>query len=371
MQKESKRILSVIGTRPEAIKMAPVIQLLESSSWASNCVLFTGQHQELVRLSLASFDIKIDVSLDLMKAGQSLAASTGRLLISMDEILSELGRFDAVLAQGDTNTVLAASLIAFYNHVPFGHIEAGLRTHNLYSPFPEEMNRVVVSRLARWHFVPTETAKTNLLQEGVEADNILISGNTGIDALLETVRKRKAYQTIDINKQKKIIVVTAHRRENFGEPMARIVSAIDQIAREHPDVQIVFPVHPNPLVKNAVSFLAGRENITLSAPLSYPDFVALMAHAHLLLTDSGGVQEEAPALCKPVLVMRDSTERPEAVQAGVARLVGNKTQDIVQAVRELLIDQNAYKAMAKGGSPYGDGRAARRIVKYLKQCLTV
>lgn len=368
---KTKRILSVVGTRPEAIKMAPVIQKLENAPWATSCVLCTGQHQELVRLSLAAFQVKIDVSMHTMLPGQSLAVSTGRLLVGMDEVMSELGHFDAVLAQGDTNTVLAAALIAFYHRVPFGHIEAGLRTHDLYSPFPEEMNRLVVSRLARWHFVPTETAKANLLREGIGAEHILVTGNTGIDALLDIVRTSELPPDINIDKQKKCIVVTAHRRENFGEPMARIVAAIDQIAREHPDVQIIFPVHPNPAVKKAVSILEGRDNIILSAPLSYVHFVALMAHAYLLLTDSGGVQEEAPALCKPVLVMRESTERPEAVHAGVARLVGNQTHTIVQAVNTLLTDHSAYQSMARGGSPYGDGYAAQRIVEYLEQSLTV
>lgn len=368
---KTKRILCVIGTRPEAIKMAPVIQKLESAPWATSCVLCTGQHQELVRLSLEAFHVNVDVNMHSMQPGQSLAASTGRLLEGMDEVVSELGQFDAVLAQGDTNTVLAAALIAFYHRVPFGHVEAGLRTHDLYSPFPEEMNRLVVSRLARWHFVPTETAKTNLLREGVSVEQILVTGNTGIDALLEIVRTSELPSDITLDKQKKCIVVTAHRRENFGEPMARIVAAIDQIAREHPDVQIVFPVHPNPEVKKMVSILEGRDNILLTAPLSYSHFVALMAHACLLLTDSGGVQEEAPALCKPVLVMRESTERPEAVQAGVARLVGSQTYTIVQAVNELLVDEAAYQSMARGGSPYGDGCAAQRIVEYLEQALTV
>lgn len=357
-----RRIACVIGTRPEAIKMAPVIMRLRQEPWCECVVLCTAQHRELLDQVLDLFRLRPDADFGVMRPDQSLAGLTSRLLEGFDEILTRL-RPDAVLAQGDTTTTLAAALSSFYHRVPFGHVEAGLRTGNLYGPYPEEMNRLVASRIARWHFAPTQQAAANLLAEGIASDHVHITGNTGIDALLQVASR--AGQSV-APPGLRLVLVTAHRRENFGPPLARVCRAIRHLAERRADIQFVYPVHPNPNVKRVVhEALGGHPRIRLVAPLDYRAFVAAMQQAHFILTDSGGVQEEAPALGKPVLVLRDETERPEAIAAGVARLVGTDFDRIVAESTRLLDDCACYAAMAHGVSPYGDGRAAERIAALL------
>ena len=344
--------------------MAPVILALQQAGWAEVRVVATAQHRGLLDLALAGFGIAADIDLDLMQENQTLAELTTRLIAGMDEVLTQEAP-DFVLAQGDTTTVLATGLCCFYRDIPFGHVEAGLRTHRRRSPFPEEMNRVFAGYVASLHFAPTETARRNLLDEGVTDDNILVTGNTVIDSLLWQAG-RDVDRPMLFDPGKRLIVVTAHRRENFGPPMKAICAAIATLADRYDDVEFLIPVHPNPNVTRIVrGMLGGRPRITLCEPLDYAHFVAAIKHAHLVLTDSGGVQEEAPALGKPVLVMRTDSERPEAIEAGVAKLIGIDHDSIVAEVATLLDDQDAYRAMARGVSPYGDGNAARRIIAAL------
>jgi UDP-N-acetylglucosamine 2-epimerase (non-hydrolysing) len=367
----SKRtIVCVIGTRPEAIKMAPVVHALQRERWARPYVLLTAQHRELLDQVMRLFGIGADADLNIMRPNQQLPALTAQLIKALDTAL-EAAQPDAVLAQGDTTTVFCTALAAFYRNVPFGHVEAGLRTGNLYFPFPEEANRVLTSRLARWHFAPTETARRNLLREGIAADAIHVTGNTVIDALLEVAPRA---QGIDLSwaQGRRLILLTAHRRENFGAPMENAFRAVRDIVDRFDDVAVLYPVHPNPNVKApAERILGGHPRIRLVAPLEYEAFVAAMKAAYLVLTDSGGVQEEAPALGKPVLVMRNETERPEAVEAGVVRLVGTDRRSIVTEVSRLLNDRQAFARMAQGASPYGDGRASARIAAVLARGLAV
>lgn len=363
-----KRILCVVGTRPEGIKMAPVIQALQREAWAQVTVLATAQHRDLLDQVLRLFDIVPDADLDLMRADQDLAALTARLIPALDAKFAEL-QPDVVLAQGDTTTVMTAALVAFYRRIPFGHVEAGLRTHDLDNPFPEEMNRLVAGHLARWHFAPTARAQRNLLREGIPEEAIHVIGNTVIDALLQ-VAAREWPLDLPLDPHKRLVLVTAHRRENFGEPFRAICRAIRALADRHPDIQVVYPVHPNPNVQRVTrELLAGHPRIKLCAPLDYTAFVEAQKRAYLILTDSGGVQEEAPALGKPVLVLRTETERPEAIEAGVARLVGTSEERIVHEASLLLDDERAYRAMARGASPYGDGESAQRIVRILRRAL--
>jgi UDP-N-acetylglucosamine 2-epimerase (non-hydrolysing) len=344
--------------------MAPVILALQQVDWADVRVVATAQHRGLLDLALAGFGIVADLDLNLMQEDQTLAELTARLMTGMDEVLTQEAP-DFVLAQGDTSTVLSTGLCCFYRDIPFGHVEAGLRTHRRRSPFPEEMNRVFAGYLATLHFAPTERARRNLLAEGVAADSILVTGNTVIDALLWQVA-RDVDRPAASDPGKRLILVTAHRRENFGPPMQAICSAIATLADRYPDVEFLIPVHPNPNVTSIVrGMLGGRPRITLCEPLDYAHFVAAIKHAYLVLTDSGGVQEEAPALGKPVLVMRTDSERPEAIEAGVAKLIGIDHDSIVAEVATLLDDQGAYRAMARGVSPYGDGNAAQRITAAL------
>lgn len=354
-----------MGTRPEAIKMAPVIRALKNEPWAKVRVLVTAQHRHLLDQVLKFFHIAPDIDLDIMRAAQPLAILTARLLLDLDDVF-QAEQPDAVLAQGDTTTVMTVALACFYHRIPFGHIEAGLRTHDMSNPFPEEMNRVMASRVARWHFAPTRSAQQNLLQEGAADSAIFVTGNTVIDALL-SVAQHDTPLPFRLAPGKRLILVTAHRRENFGEPFRAICRAIRAVAKRNPDVQIVYPVHPNPNVHDtAHEMLGDRSNITLCGPLDYLSFVETMKRAYLILSDSGGIQEEAPALGKPVLVLRSETERPEAVREGVVRLVGTDFEEIVGAVQHLLNDETAYKAMARGISPYGDGKATGRIVSVLR-----
>jgi UDP-N-acetylglucosamine 2-epimerase (non-hydrolysing) len=358
------RIACIVGTRPEAVKMAPVILALKREAWAEVIVVATAQHRHLLDQVLALFGIVPDVDLDLMRPGQALSDLTARVVSGLDTAFDALGP-DVVLAQGDTTTVMGAALVAFYRRIPFGHVEAGLRTGDLDNPFPEEMNRKVAGILARWHFAPTETSRANLQAEGTSEATIHVTGNTVIDALLD-VAPRATDIGVPLDDAKRLILVTAHRRENFGAPMDEACRAIRTLADARSDCEFLFPVHPNPNVGRSVDrWLRDHPRIHLVAPLEYAPFVAAMRRATLVLTDSGGVQEEAPALGKPVLVLREETERPEAVAEGVVALVGCDHDRIVAAVGRLLDDPAAYAAMAKGVSPYGDGHAAARIVAVL------
>jgi UDP-N-acetylglucosamine 2-epimerase (non-hydrolysing) len=364
----NQRIVVVFGTRPEAIKLCPLVSTLQSEPYSSHLetvVCVTAQHRQMLDQVLAAFDIKPDYDLDLMRPGQTLAALTSRLLAGLETVFSDL-KPSLALVQGDTTTTLAGALAAFYARVPIAHVEAGLRTFDLDSPFPEEMNRVLTGRLAALHFAATDWAAENLAREGVPADAIQVTGNTGIDAVL-TIRdsldagKLTGFSTLPRDGTRKLIVVTAHRRESFGEGFLRICEAIAELA-SRADVQIVWPVHPNPNVQRAVdATLRGKTNVMLIEPLDYVPFVDLMLRAHLLITDSGGVQEEGPSLGKPILVLREKTERPEAVEAGTVKLVGTDRETIVREAVRLLEDREEYDRMARLHNPYGDGQACGRI----------
>lgn len=359
------RVACVLGTRPEVVKMAPVIHALAASPRFTPVLINTGQHRELLSETMALFDLTPAASLDLMVPGQRLAAFFGRCVDALDRTLDDLSP-SAIIAQGDTSTVLAAALAGFYHDLPFFHVEAGLRTGAFRNPFPEEMNRVMASRFARLHFAPTRAARDNLLREGVRDETIVVTGNTVIDALL-MVRSRSIPHGVQLAPGKRLIVVTAHRRESFGAPMKSVLRALKSIAARWADVEIVYPAHPNPEVRRAIADeigLGGR--VRVIEPLSYGSFVTLLDCATLILTDSGGIQEEAPALGKPVLVLRDETERPEAISAGVARLVGTDEARIVDETARLLDDPAWYAQMAQGASPYGDGRAAARILSAIE-----
>jgi UDP-N-acetylglucosamine 2-epimerase (non-hydrolysing) len=359
------KILSVFGTRPEAIKMAPVVKALEAVPGFATRVVVTAQHREMLDQVLDLFEIKADYDLNVMQDGQSLTEITTRVLTRLDEVL-DAEQPDMILVHGDTTTTFAAALAAFYHQVAVGHVEAGLRTHQKYFPFPEELNRRLTGVLADLHFAPTAKARDNLLVEGVPPERIQITGNTAIDALFMTVRPNYKFSEPHLNtldfKQNRIIVLEAHRRENLGEPLEEIFRAVAALVERHADVQIVFPVHLNPKVQEpARRILGDHPRVHLLSPLGYGDFANLLARAYLILTDSGGIQEEAPALGRPVLVLRSVTERPEAVAAGTVRVVGTETGTILAAAEELLSNPAAYERMARAANPYGDGRAAWRI----------
>ena len=361
-----KRVLCVIGTRPEAIKMAPVVLALKKEPWADVKVLATAQHRQILDQVLDFFEIEPDIDLDIMRPNQSLTALTSRLLQDIDDMLLA-EKPDAVLVQGDTTTVMAMALVCFYHQIPIGHVEAGLRTWDMQNPFPEEANRVIAGKLARWHFAPTQVSSENLLKDNIPDSQIYVTGNTVIDALLMTTDKDLDIG-VELDDSKRLVLVTAHRRENFGEPFAEVCRALKALAQANPDVQFLYPVHPNPNVKDVVhQHLAKISNFVLCDPLDYPPFVGAMKRSYLILTDSGGVQEEAPALGKPVLVLRNETERPEAVEQGVVKLVGPNYNAIVKETQNLLDNEQAYRVMARGVSPYGDGMAAGRIVNILKE----
>ena len=385
-------IMIVIGTRPEAIKLAPVVQAIKASSWANPCVVLTGQHSDLIDPLIESFGLEVHHHLHVMQPRQSLASVTARILEKLDHLLIELNP-QAVIGQGDTASVLAGSMASFFRKIPFAHVEAGLRTGDLSAPFPEELNRVLTSKMTTWHFAPTEMAKTNLIAESVPPSKIWVTGNTVIDALklcLSRVGTQSAsaqrlpwadHKDRDVTlaaqdqawqerllSERPLVLITAHRRENFGEPLRAICQAVVQLADRYKEHDFVYPVHPNPQVREVVmTMLNGRANIYLMPPADYPLFCRLMEKSRLILSDSGGVQEEAPALGKPVLVLRDETERPEAVTLGCNRLVGTNTQRIVDEVTRLLSDPKQYEAMASAGSPYGDGQAAQRIEAVLRE----
>jgi UDP-N-acetylglucosamine 2-epimerase (non-hydrolysing) len=364
-----KHILCIIGTRPEGIKMAPLIKALKREPWARVTVLATAQHRDLLDQVLVLFGIRPDVDLDIMRANQKLPELTARLITALDEKFADLSP-DVVLAQGDTTTVMTAAMVAFYRRIPFGHDEAGLRTHDMENPFPEEMNRLIAGHLARWHFVPTERSRANLLREGIADSAIHVTGNTVIDALFEVAATERTLD-IPLDSKKRLILLTAHRRENFGEPFRAVCRAVRTLADRYTDIEVVYPVHPNPNVSLvAHELLGGHPRIRLCDPLDYAPFVEVQKRAYLILTDSGGVQEEAPALGKPVLVMRTETERPEAVDEGVVLLVGTDETRIVNEASRLLDDPAAYREMARGVSPYGDGKASVRIVDVLRAALS-
>lgn len=362
----STKVICVVGTRPEAIKMAPVILALKNEPWADVRVLATAQHRHMLDQVNDFFNIEPDIDLNIMRPNQALSTLTARLLLELDDVLlSE--KPDAVLVQGDTTTVMTVALSCFYHRIPIGHVEAGLRTWDMQNPFPEEANRVIAGKLAKWHFAPTDGSKKNLLKEGVPETEIIVTGNTVIDALLMAAAK-KLELPVKLDSSKRLVMVTSHRRENFGEPFRNICRALKTLAEKNPDVQFLYPVHPNPNVKDvAYEFLAELPNFVLCEPLDYAPFIAAMKRSYMILTDSGGVQEEAPALAKPVLVLRDETERPEAVDLGVVKLVGPNYDQIVKETQRLLDDDVYYKEVARGISPYGDGRAAERIVKTLRE----
>ncbi|MGH8778193.1 non-hydrolyzing UDP-N-acetylglucosamine 2-epimerase [Paraburkholderia sp.] len=373
-----KKILVTFGTRPEAIKMAPLVHRLRAMEQIDCEVCVTAQHRQMLDQVLDLFAITPDYDLDVMRAGQTLTDLTGHMLGKLGPVL-EASRPDLVLVHGDTTTTFATSLAAYYQRVPVGHVEAGLRTGNLYSPWPEEANRKLTAALAAHHFAPTETSRGNLLREGIAPERIVVTGNTVIDALLAVQarldRERDLAQRLHrtfpfLDDTKRMILVTGHRRENFGRGFEDICAALLRIAATHPEVQIVYPVHLNPNVREPVNRLLGNvRNIVLIEPQEYLQFVYLMTRAWLILTDSGGIQEEAPSLGKPVLVMRDTTERPEAVAAGTVRLVGTDAQRIADTVERLLNDYDEYNAMSRAHNPYGDGRACERIAAALPAAL--
>ena len=371
-----KKVLLVFGTRPEAIKMASLaLQLKENQDFFETKVCVTGQHREMLDQVLALFQLKPDFDLNLMKAGQTLSDITSGVLKGLEGVFAEWLP-DIVLVHGDTATTFAASLAAYYHKIKIGHVEAGLRTGDIYSPWPEEGNRKLTGTLANYHFAPTQSSYNNLIKENIDPSTIVITGNTVIDALLTVKEKVETDQnTVQqfeqkfnfLDKSKKLILVTGHRRENFGQGFLNICTALANIAQQYPDVQIVYPVHLNPNVQQPVNkLLSGIDNIYLIAPQDYLPFVYLMNQSYLILTDSGGIQEEAPSLAKPVLVMRDTTERPEAVDAGTVKLVGTDAVIIQQAVIALLENTDLYKKMAEAHNPYGDGKACLKIVDILE-----
>jgi UDP-N-acetylglucosamine 2-epimerase (non-hydrolysing) len=361
------RIMTVFGTRPEAVKMAPVIKELERRSGEIvPLVAVTAQHREMLDQVLELFEITPNYDLNIMQANQTLHDITSRALLGLRDVISE-AKPDMILVHGDTTTTFVAALAGFYAQVPVGHVEAGLRTQNKYSPYPEEMNRKLTGAIADLHFSPTDTSKTNLLAEGVNQENIFVTGNTVIDALLATVHENYTFTDPVLNQldftNRKVILVTTHRRENLGEPMRNIYLALQQLIEENPDVEIVFPMHKNPHVREVVNSVLGQtERVHLIEPLDYQPFVNLIARSHIILTDSGGVQEEAPSFGKPVLVLRDTTERPEAVEAGTVLLVGTDRDEVYRNASRLLNDSTTYSKMANAVNPYGDGLAAKRIV---------
>ena len=379
-----KKVLLVFGTRPEAIKMAPLVKAFENEPTIESKVCVTAQHREMLDQVLEMFDIEPDFDLNIMKNGQDLYDITSKVLLGLRDVFEEF-KPDIVLVHGDTTTSSAASLAAFYSRIKVGHIEAGLRTGNIYSPWPEEGNRLITGVLANYHFAPTNQSKENLLIENKKNDAIIVTGNTVIDALfltLEKINNNKSIKNKIIETLKKeiknsffdmdeanIILVTGHRRENFGEGFINICEALKEIAQNNPHFEIIYPVHLNPNVRKPVNdILTGIDNVYLIEPLEYETFVYLMSKSYFIITDSGGVQEEAPSLGKPVLVMRDTTERPEALEAGTVKLVGTNKEKIVTEANNLIINISDYENMSKSHNPYGDGKACQRIIDFIKDC---
>ncbi|HSA06538.1 MAG TPA: UDP-N-acetylglucosamine 2-epimerase (non-hydrolyzing) [Candidatus Gastranaerophilales bacterium] len=361
------KILTVFGTRPEAIKMAPVIMELEKYPLIFDSkVCITSQHREMLDQVMRLFNINPDYDLDIMKHNQDLWTLTSSVLLKMKEVFEDASP-DVVLAHGDTTTTMATSLSAFYAKIPVGHVEAGLRTFNKYYPFPEEINRVIADSISSFHFAPTQKSVENLINSGIDKKNIYLTGNTVIDSLLYTVKNHTcSFDNDYTDKNLKTILLTSHRRENFGEPLERICNAVKILVEKNPEIEVIYPVHLNPNVRNTVyNRLSNIERVKLIEPLEYAPFAALMKESHIILTDSGGIQEEAPSLGKPVFVLRDETERPEAVESGTVKLVGTDTAKITASVQEILDSEEAYRKMASAVNPYGDGMASGRIIKIL------
>ena len=372
MKKRKGKILLVIGTRPEAIKMAPIVKELKNHRYYFEIKLcVTGQHSEMLNQVLNLFELIPDYNLGLMQPSQTLDSLTSKTIIAFNSVLKEFNP-ECVLVQGDTTTAMACALSAFYQKVPVGHVEAGLRTNNIYFPFPEEMNRRLISQMTTYHFAPTQTAVEALLRESIDNDKILLTGNTVIDSLYWVSKNRaRLPENFELN-SRKMILVTAHRRENWGSPLKEICDSILELKEAYSDIEFVYPVHRNPNVWNTVhEKLAGNERIHLLPPVRYDVLVGLMQQSYLILTDSGGIQEEAPALGKPVLVLRNETERPEAVNAGVVKLVGTNKKSILMSLSALLSNDKLYKKMSNKISPYGDGHAAKRIVSFLRKNMSI
>ncbi len=364
-----KTVMLVFGTRPEAIKMCPLVKELKTRDTIRTVVCVTGQHREMLDMVLNTFDVVPDYDLSVMKEKQTLFDITTNILNGIGDVLDEV-RPDVVLVHGDTSTTFVTALACFYKQIPVGHVEAGLRTYNIYSPYPEEFNRQSVSIIASYHFAPTALSRDNLLREGKDANRIFITGNTAIDALKTTVREDYTHPELDWAKDSRLIMITAHRRENLGEPMHHMFRAIRRVLDEHKDVKAIYPIHMNPAVRKAADeVLGGCDRIHLIEPLEVLDFHNFLGRCFMILTDSGGIQEEAPSLGKPVLVMRDTTERPEGIEAGTLRLVGTDEETIYHSFKQLLEEEDVYQTMAKASNPYGDGQACKRIVDVLEKDL--
>lgn len=356
------KVMSIFGTRPEAIKMAPLVKELERREEIESIICVTAQHRQMLDQVLETFNIKPDYDLDIMKQGQTLTEITSRVLIGLEQVIKE-AQPDIILVHGDTTTTFAGALAAFYNQVAIGHVEAGLRTNDKYSPFPEEMNRQMVDCMTDMYFAPTNLSKENLLKENIEEDKIYVTGNTAIDAMATTVKEDYRHEELDwIKENERLILVTAHRRENLGEPMRHIFKAIRKIVDEFEDVKVLYPIHMNPKVREtAHEIFDGCERVKLIEPLEVFDFHNFQNKSYMIMSDSGGVQEEAPSLGKPVLVLRDTTERPEGIDAGTLKLVGTDEDNIYKEAKELLTNKEAYEKMSKASNPYGDGHASERI----------
>lgn len=360
-----KTVMLVFGTRPEAIKMCPLVNELKARENVKTVVCVTGQHRQMLDQVLDAFKVTPDYDLSIMKTGQTLFDITTNILNGIGDILDEV-KPDVVLVHGDTSTTFVTTLACFYKQIPVGHVEAGLRTYNIYSPYPEEFNRQAVSIISKYNFAPTELSRDNLLREGKDADSIYITGNTAIDALKTTVREDYTHPELEWAEGSRLIIITAHRRENLGEPMHHMFRAIRRIMDEHPDVKAIYPIHMNPVVRKAADEeLGGCDRIHIIEPLEVIDFHNFLSRSYMILTDSGGIQEEAPSLGKPVLVMRDTTERPEGIKAGTLKLVGTAEEVIYRNFKELLENKEVYDAMAHASNPYGDGFACKRIADIL------
>lgn len=361
-----KKVMVVFGTRPEAIKMCPLVNELKGRESLDTIVCVTGQHRQMLDQVLHAFEVVPDYDLSIMKDKQTLFDVTVNILEKMRAVLEE-AKPDVVLVHGDTSTTFVTALASFYLQIPVGHVEAGLRTYNIYSPYPEEFNRQAVGIVAKYNFAPTEMSKENLINEGKNPSTIYVTGNTAIDALKTTVRSDYSHEVLDWAEDSKLIMITAHRRENLGQPMRNMFRAIKRIVNEHPDIKVVYPIHMNPTVREAASDILGNnDRIRIIEPLEVLDFHNFLSKAYLILTDSGGIQEEAPSLGKPVLVMRDTTERPEGITAGTLKLVGTNEENIYINFKLLLEDKNEYKKMSHASNPYGDGFASKRIADILE-----
>lgn len=362
-----KKIMLVFGTRPEAIKMCPLVKELKTRKNIETIVCVTGQHRQMLDQVLEAFDVKPDYDLSIMKDKQTLFDITTNILNSIKAVLENV-KPDVVLVHGDTTTTFATALACFYLQIPVGHVEAGLRTYNIYSPYPEEFNRQAVGIVSQYNFAPTEMSKQNLLKEGKCEDTIFVTGNTAIDALKTTVKEDYTHPELEWAKDSRLIMITAHRRENLGEPMKHMFRAIKRVMDEHPDVKAIYPIHMNPVVREtANSILGDDDRIHIIEPLDVLDFHNFLSRSYMILTDSGGIQEEAPSLGKPVLVMRDTTERPEGISAGTLKLVGTEEEIIYNNFKLLLEDENEYKKMSNASNPYGDGFACKRIADILEK----